>query len=105
MKIFLDDMREAPEGWIRINTGESLIAILQSHKEEVEALSLDHDLGEGKKTGYDVLKWLEAQVFLYGFKPPKKIIIHSDNPVGRKNMEAAIESIYKYAENSRDLKK
>ena len=105
MKLFLDDVREAPEGWTLINTGESLISILQSQGgEEIEALSLDHDLGEGKITGYEVLKWLEAQVFLYGYKPPKKILIHSANPVGRKNMEAAIKSIRKYAEISRDLK-
>ena len=99
MKIYLDDVREAPEGWILIRTGESLIAILRAQEGKIEALSLDHDLGEGKMSGYEVLKWMEAQVFLYGYKPPKTILIHSDNPVGRKNMKAAIKSIYKYAKN------
>ena len=97
MKIYLDDVREAPEGWILIRSGESLMAILRAQEGKIDALSLDHDLGEGKKSGYEVLKWMEAQVFLYGYRPPKEILIHSDNPVGRKNMKAAIESIYKYA--------
>ena len=96
MKIYLDDIRTAPnEEWITVRTAASLIALLCTQEGHIEALSLDHDLGEGEKTGYDVLKWIEAQVFLHGYKPPKEILIHTSNPAGRKNMEAAIKSIYK----------
>ena len=102
MKIYLDDIRDAPnEEWITVRTVSSLIALLCTQEGHIEVLSLDHDLGEGEKTGYDVLKWIEAQVFLHGYEPPKNILIHTSNPAGRKNMEAAIKSIYKI---SRDLK-
>jgi len=102
MKVFLDDIRDPPDdSWILLRTGESTMAFLCTQEGNIDTLSLDHDLGEGKKTGYEVLKWIEAQVFLHGYKPPKEIIVHSANPVGIKNMKAAIKSIYKM---SRDLK-
>ena len=59
MKVWLDDVREAPEGWIHIRTPEEAIDLLRSGA--VEEISLDHDLGifteEGEATGYDVLLW------------------------------------------------
>ena len=95
MKVFVDDVRDPPDDtWVLLRTGESAIAFLSTQEGEIDILSLDHDLGEGKKTGYDVLKWIEAQVFLHNYMPPKEILIHTDNPAGRKNMELAIGSIY-----------
>ena len=103
LKIFLDDIRDAPdEIWITVRTAESLIALLCTQEGHIDILSLDHDLGEGKKTGYEVLKWMEAQVFLHGYNPPKEILVHSANPVGIINMNQAIKSINKMC--SRHLK-
>lgn len=45
MKIYLDDIREAPEGWIRTMTVDATFELLKYNK--VEALSLDNDLGSG----------------------------------------------------------
>jgi hypothetical protein len=62
----------------------------------VEELSLDHDLGDERDngSGYEIAKWIERQAFEGNWKAvPKRITIHSGNPVGRKNMQAAIDSI------------
>jgi hypothetical protein len=96
MKIFLDDIRTPPEGWVFVPTPSATINLLKSGL--VEELSLDHDLGddEGIGTGYDVLLWIERQVVLNGFKPPK-IYIHSDNSSAKIKMQLAINSIIKHS--------
>lgn len=93
IRVWLDDERPTPNGWIRVKTPEEAIRLLETH--EVEVISLDHDLGlDETRTGYTVLNWLEFQVFTdKAFRMPK-VLIHTDNPVGRKNMLAALNSIY-----------
>jgi len=90
MNVFLDDVRQPPDGWIWIKTADEAIVLLSMNV--VETISLDHDLGEGKKTGYDVVKWIERKVFLDNYIPPK-IYVHSANPVGRKNILMTINKI------------
>jgi hypothetical protein len=96
VKVWLDDVRDPPDGWIHVRTPDDAIDLLGSG--EVEEISLDHDLGlttpEAERTGYDVLLWLEAEVATgtWHFEVPK-IQVHSANPVGRRRMEQAIASI------------
>ncbi len=105
MKIYLDDCREPPDGWILAKTADECIEYLKTGK--VTALSLDHDLGEEPtnhvytdihgyigdglregKTGYTVVEWMISNnVF------PEHITVHSMNPVGRKKMT---DSLYRY---------
>lgn len=93
MKIFLDDIREAPEGWIRVHSYEEAIEGLKTGR--VEQISLDNDLGT-EKEGYDVAKWIEQQTFETNFRPPK-IWVHSANPVATHNIEAAAAAIDRMA--------
>jgi len=100
MKVFLDDLRETPDGWIRAYWPEDVIELLKSTN--IVELSLDHDLGDDEHgTGYDVLLWLEEQVVCHGYKPPK-IAVHSANSSARMKMQAAIESIERHAESLRE---
>jgi hypothetical protein len=94
LKVFLDDERDAPEGWVFVNTPDSVIALLEAGM--VSHLSLDHDLGddEGIGTGYDVVLWLEEQVFNgEKFENLETITVHSANASARIKMEQGIESI------------
>ena len=93
MKVFLDDIREAPSpDWTEVRSYEDCIKLLQSRI--VTELSLDHDLGMGSdKTGYDVMLWIESEVFYDTYYEPPKISFHTANPVGRKNMELALHNI------------
>lgn len=93
MRVYLDDERETPEGWIRVYWPDEAIQLLKSG--EVTEISLDHDLGDDERgTGYDVLLWLEEQVVVNGMTPPK-MRVHSANSSAREKMEAAIASIAK----------
>ncbi|MBA4418356.1 MAG: hypothetical protein C0392_10675 [Syntrophus sp. (in: bacteria)] len=91
MKLFLDDERIAPEGWIHVRQPEEAIETLKTGK--VAEISLDHDLGDDVHgTGYDVILWIEEAVVTQGFVPPR-ITVHSANPSARQKMEAGIKSI------------
>lgn len=91
MRIYLDDERATPDGWIRTYWPSEVIALLEAGG--VEELSLDHDLGDDEHgTGYDVILWIEEAVALRGFIPPK-ISVHSANSSARIKMLAGIRSI------------
>lgn len=91
MKLWLDDVRPAPEGWdwIRsVNHAKYTIEHYEARNVEIEFLSLDHDAGEFYTDGGDyirLLDWLEETGRNY------PIHIHSMNPVGVANMRAIIE--------------
>jgi hypothetical protein len=96
VKVFLDDERVTPEGWVAARWPEEVIALLETG--QVTALSLDHDLGDDVHgTGYDVLCWLEEAVATRGFIPPS-IRIHSANPSARQKMTLAVERIERFAQ-------
>jgi CheY-like chemotaxis protein len=75
---------------VQVTTSKSAIAHLENEK--FEYVFLDHDLGgevyvaSGANTGYEVAQWLAAHVD----RQPANIVIHSFNPVGRKNMMALL---------------
>ncbi len=97
MKVWLDDKRPAPKGWVRAYTPEEVITHLKTG--QVVKLSLDHDLGgdETIGTGMGILAWLEEQVALHGFVPPAYINAHTDNGPALARMRQAIESIERLA--------
>ena len=98
VKVFLDDERPTPEGWISVRWPEEAIALLRTGK--VEELSLDHDLGDDARgTGYDVVLWIEEAVVVSGFRPPR-ISVHSANASARVKMLAGIASIIRLAERT-----
>ena len=93
MKIWLDDIRPAPEGWVWIKNGKEMTMIL-SRDYSIEEISLDHDLGEDSISGYEILEIIETKIAVGLWLGNIPIFrVHSMNPVGRKNMERAIESI------------
>lgn len=93
VKLYLDDIRVAPEGWVQAYSAGEAIEILENC--DVVQLSLDHDLGDEDEfgTGYDVLLWLENKVYLDDMKAPMDIKVHSANVSARMKMESAIISI------------
>jgi hypothetical protein len=95
MKVYLDDERVAPEGWVQTKSAQETIdAIVRG---DVTDLSLDHDLGDPKVvgTGYDVLTWIEERIALLNDAAfvPKNISLHTANPSARIKMELALKSI------------
>ncbi len=91
MKVYLDDERATPEGWVRVYWPDEAIRLLEAG--EVTEISLDHDLGDDERgTGYDVVLWIEEQVALHGFRPPA-MKVHSANISARLKMEGGIRAI------------
>ena len=92
-KIWMDDKREAPDGWMRTYDAKETIIFLQAL--EVEEISLDHDLGdkETKGDGYEVACWIEEKVAFDDSYTPPEIRIHTENPVGRDKIVATKASI------------
>jgi hypothetical protein len=90
VRVWLDDVREKPtdfDVWLK----DADVAIRTLRTGIVTCISLDHDLGEdSEKTGYDVAKFIEEAAYKK-LIPPMQVLVHSANPVGRKNMSAAIK--------------
>lgn len=94
LKVWLDDERPAPPGWIHVRTPDEAIHYLKSGN--VTEISLDHDLGlfneRDEQTGYNVLLWIEEQQMFNNFDPPK-MAVHSANSGARPKMLSAINAI------------
>ena len=74
-----------------------------------EIISFDHDLADihydyqtdlsSEKTGYDCAKWFIDYIIDNNLQLPKKILIHSMNLVGSKNIKSLFDSYIKSLEN------
>lgn len=91
MKLWIDDVRPAPEGyhWVKTVIGAIFeIERLEERREVVDLIDIDHDAGGYTVYGGDYIKlldWLEETSRSY------PIHIHSMNPVGVANMRAIIK--------------
>lgn len=88
MQLWLDDMRDMPDDFTHhaksVNEAKQLIEEAESRDEEIELISLDHDMGDYYSDGGDgicLLDWLIERKTLY------PITFHTANPVGRANMQ------------------
>ncbi|TXH14533.1 MAG: hypothetical protein E6R03_09090 [Hyphomicrobiaceae bacterium] len=103
MKIFLDDLRTPPHPdesgpWVLCRSVADVLAILFAGH-QIDLISLDHDLGDGVASGYNLLCLIDARIgegawpFDESCQQVPSFQIHSANPVGRTNMERVIRSI------------
>lgn len=102
MKLWHDDVREAPEGWVWARTNADAKVYLLTN--DVDEISMDHDLGyhnvelsddieerldqlalagHSLETGFDLVEWMCETGHV-----PAKITIHSWNPDGADRMAA-----------------
>ena len=89
MKLWIDDVRPAPEGYFWCKTvGQARIAIEEAEclRVTIDLIDTDHDAGDYGPPDYiRLLDWLEETGRNYPIR------IHSMNPVGVANMRAIIE--------------
>ena len=98
MKVYMDDERETPEGWVRTYDVETTIQCLKTR--EVTDLSLDNDLGEGQEEGYKVVDWLEETVYFDDTFPMPTVTVHSANASRVQYMRRALEAIERIRQHS-----
>ena len=89
MPLYLDDLRPTPEGFDRVYSYEEFVAYLE-RKGLPDFISFDHDLGEDL-SGYDCAKYLVAYCLAHQHPLPN-YQVHSQNPVGRENIERLLEN-------------
>ncbi len=111
-KIYLDDLRTpVDKTWIVVRNYDEFVAkVKEIGFDNIELISLDHDLGESamrewhntvttyginynnitEKTGYDCAKWLVEQ-WMNGEKVVT-VLVHSANPVGSGNIMGYINN-------------
>jgi hypothetical protein len=124
IRIYLDDVRTPidKENWVIVrNYNEFVTAIMDYGLDNIELISLDHDLGDSamkeffnsfekgqelnynnitEKTGMDCVKWLVNQ-WMNG-APVVDVVVHSANPIGSANMMGYINNyrrIHKLPQN------
>ena len=95
MKLWIDDVRPAPDGYIQIKTvdyAKQWITYADSNQgwmdDPIELIDMDHDAGDYAHLGGDYIKlldWLEETGRNYPIR------IHSMNPVGVENMRRIIQ--------------
>ena len=91
MRLWVDDVRPAPEGYVWCASVDETIKTIEwyeSVKCPIELLDLDHDAGIYFPYGGDyirLLDWLEETGRNYPIR------IHSQNPVGVENMRRIIQ--------------
>lgn len=106
-KLFIDDERFPPDDgteWVICRSFYDLGNILYD-KGFPNFISFDHDLGENQKTGYDIVKYLVMldmdtesgniptwTKHKMTFPTDFKFYVHSQNPVGKKNIEEYLTS-------------
>jgi hypothetical protein len=93
IKVYLDDERLPPVGWVRAKTSQTAINLLSLGI--VEEISLDHDLGDEEicGNGYKVLLWIEEQIMTNESYNPPIIKIHTANVSARQKMISALDFI------------
>ena len=115
--IYLDDLRTpVDDNWIICrNYDEFVDKVKEIGIENIDTISLDHDLGETaireyfknvttnyildydnihEKTGYDCAKWLVEESINSGISLPL-ILTHSANPIGSANIMGYINNFLK----------
>lgn len=93
VRLWLDDLRPAPEGWFAVHSVNEAIAVMETH--EVTYASLDHDLGQYVDDGGDGIKLLDWMAENNHW-PTSGIAVHSANPVGVERMLATIRRYAPY---------
>ena len=114
IKLYLDDVRTPnDEEWIVVRNYEQFVDRINQHGlENIEVISLDHDLGDSamteyynnvkdnytldysnisEKTGYDACKFIVNRSIETGIPLPQ-IYVHSANPIGSGNMMGYINN-------------
>ena len=101
IKLWIDDVRPAPDGYIWCRSTNSALRFITQNKSYIELIDLDHDAGDYAKDGgdfIDVLKELQrlsrnprhATIYAPICKNIK-FRLHSMNPVGVINMRNIIQ--------------
>ena len=96
-KLFIDDERcPTTPDWMIARTSYDAIWMVENYGMPTE-IAFDHDLG-GEDTTMVFLKWLEQKLMeeFVAFPTNFKYSIHSQNPIGAKNIKLYMEDLLNF---------
>lgn len=84
MKIFLDDTKLCPLGWVGVKTYKDFVDVVSRNARDIDTISLDYELNftDKKHTGLDACNYL-----LQNPVNCKQIIIHSTHPKAKEMID------------------
>lgn len=114
MKLYIDDIRPAPEGWMQARTVTDAIKTIARFGNEITEISLDHDIscavsvnGEYRPfpspetfqaVAYYIVEYYKAHYAQIDGLTNKysrpNITIHTANPIGGKELSLILENFY-----------
>ncbi|WP_457680294.1 cyclic-phosphate processing receiver domain-containing protein [Thermovibrio sp.] len=106
MKIYLDDWREPPPGYLLVKRVDQLKELVRRFGPKIEVLDLDNYLEEYSRfggNGIDFVNWLEEAVYTgeVELNPDVKIVSHSSDPFMRERIEEVGRRIKAYLRGKR----
>ncbi len=99
MKLYVDDIRPAPEGWQQARTVTDAIRFLAMFGDQVTEISLDHDISYAVEVAgtqrpfpspenfTSVARFIVAHYYNKNHDSWPSIVIHTANPVGSREIE------------------
>jgi hypothetical protein len=97
VKLWIDDLRPAPEGHLSFRTVNDALRYIRLNSDFIELIDLDHDAGDCAKEGGDYINILKEMQRLTRSPIHKldfshiKFRLHSMNPVGVQNMRYILQ--------------
>lgn len=97
-KLYLDDERNPKhQSYVVCRTVDEAMTMIKERGFPTD-ISLDHDLGENQKSGYDFVKEFAEYVLKNNYVDKDTFLkinwnFHTANPVGRDNMSAYVNSM------------
>ena len=108
--LFIDDERDPPSDgrhWRIARSLDEVETTLSVHGAPT-FVSFDHDLGDAQPTGHDIVKaMIEGDLgertgsgFDLGLHPSFTYYVHSQNPVGKANIEGLLDNYLRHTRSS-----
>lgn len=101
MKVWLDDVREAPDGWLWVRNAEDFKEVFACFYPHITEISFDHDIASfdhlgNEITGYHCFCIVEKHAFVNADYTIPKMTCHSSNPAGRAKILQGIRAMERW---------
>lgn len=106
MRLYIDDIRPAPEGWIQARTVTDAIRFIAQFGEQITDISIDHDISYAVEVAgtqrpfpspenfTGVARFIAEYYDARSIIEPPHVIIHTANPVGGKELEHILADFF-----------
>lgn len=93
MKIYLDDTRPIPHGWVGARTSKEFKTLVRKAVDEegINALAFDYELGFGQPKGIHLLLWVAREFPDVLLNRSTSITFHSSSPGANEEMSEFLD--------------